>query len=52
MFGLGVRGGLFIGGARRMHNILGLSRAKHFILVDSKCMGGAMRVWCYQVCGI
>ena len=52
MFGLGVRGGLFIGGAHRMHNILGLSRAKHFILVDSMCMGGAMRVWCYQVCGL
>ena len=28
-FGLGVNGSLFKGGASRMHNILGVSRARH-----------------------
>jgi hypothetical protein len=31
-FGLGVKGGLYVGGAPKMHNILGLSRAKHLHL--------------------
>ena len=51
-FGLGVKGGLFVGGAPKMHNILGLSRVGIYILVDSMCMGVAMRVWCCQVCDL
>ena len=31
-FGLGVKGGLFVGGAPKMHIILGLSQAKHLQL--------------------
>jgi hypothetical protein len=28
-FALGVKGGLFVGGPRRIHNIPGLSRVRH-----------------------
>ena len=32
MFGLGAKGGLSVGGAPKMHNKLGLSRARHLNL--------------------
>ena len=31
-FGLGVKGGLYVGGAPKMHNVLGLSQARHLHL--------------------
>ena len=43
---LGVKGGLSIGGAPKMHNISSISQYGHLLLGRSMCMGVAMRVWC------
>ena len=40
----GCEGWFIVGGAPKMHNISGLSRASIYILVDSMCMGVAMTI--------
>ena len=50
-FGLGIKGGLSVGGAPKMHYISGLSQFGHLHL-GRQHVQGSMRVWCCQVCNL
>lgn len=48
----GVNDGLAVGGASKIHNILGRSLAAGiYVLGGDKCMVVAMRGWCCWWCG-